>query len=165
MTQDRSNHLAQFTDEQLAYHESGHAVMINLEGGSVARLSIDRGDARRGTHPVPQEAGSAGGGAKQELREEIAICLGGEAAMAIRGDPAPLVEAGGRSDRAAALRAAARRGVDEAAALAMIDAEESRVRERLRAPDAWKKVDALAAALTREKVLHADQIATILRGT
>ena len=46
-------HLAQFSDEQLAYHEAGHAVLHHLQGGVVTRLSIERSDPQQGTHVVP----------------------------------------------------------------------------------------------------------------
>ena len=52
VTQERLAHLAQFTDEHLAYHEAGHAVVHHLQGGTVLRLSIERTDTKQGMHPV-----------------------------------------------------------------------------------------------------------------
>src|SRR5919201_6256250 len=45
-------------DEDLAYHEAGHAVMHALNGGTVERVSIERGDPQRGVRVQPfAEAG------------------------------------------------------------------------------------------------------------
>ena len=36
---ERLAHLSQFTDEHLAYHEAGHAIVHHLRGGSVTRTA------------------------------------------------------------------------------------------------------------------------------
>ena len=40
--------LSAYTDEQLAYHEAGHAVIHALQGGTVSRVSIECADPPRG---------------------------------------------------------------------------------------------------------------------
>jgi hypothetical protein len=164
MTQSREAHLAQFTDEQLAYHEAGHAVLHHLQGGIVTRLSIERTDPRQGTHVAPQPAPAQAADPQAALRNLVAMLVAGEVAATIRGAPEAAVAAGGTVDREAALRAAAEVGLDEAAGRALIEAEWPRVRARLEEPDTWKLVEATAQALLRQKTLVADLFrATITR--
>jgi hypothetical protein len=164
MTQSREAHLARFTDEQLAYHEAGHAVLHHLQGGVVTRLSIERTDARQGTHIGPQPAPAQSADPRQALRELVAMLVAGEAAATIHGAPGDAVAAGGAGDREAGVRAAADVGLDEAAARAMIEAEWPRVRARLEEPDTWQLVETTAQALLRQKTLVADLFrATISR--
>ena len=68
MAQSREDYLAQFTDEQLAYHEAGHAIIHHLQGGLVTRLSIERTDARQGTHIGPQSAPAQSAGSAVSVR-------------------------------------------------------------------------------------------------
>jgi hypothetical protein len=164
MTQSREAHLARFTDEQLAYHEAGHAVLHHLQGGIVTRLSIERTDPRQGTHVGPQPPLSEAADPQQALRERVAVLVAGEVAATIRGAPADAVAAGGRVDREAAERAAAEVGLDAAAARAMIEEEWPRVRARLEEPDTWTLVEIAAQALLDRKTLVADLFrATISR--
>jgi hypothetical protein len=164
MAQSREAHLAQFSDEQLAYHEAGHAVLHHLQGGVVTRLSIERTDPRQGTHVGPQPPPAESADPQQALRERVAVLVAGEVAATIQGAPEDAVAAGGKADREAALRAAAEVGLDEAAARAMIEAEWPRVRARLEEPDTWKLVETTAQALLRQKTLVADLFrATISR--
>jgi hypothetical protein len=156
MTQSRAEHLAQFTDEQLAYHEAGHAVIHHLQGGIVTRLSIERTDARQGTHLERQPAPAEPAEPRKALRERVAMLIAGEVAAAIQGAPDHVVAAGGKVDREAAVRAAAEVGLDEGAARAMIEAEWPRVRARLEDPKAWQLVEATAQALLQKQVLVAD---------
>jgi hypothetical protein len=151
----RAERLARFTDEQLAYHEAGHAVLHHLQGGVVTRLSIERDDAQ-GTHVGPRPAPAPAADPQATLRDLVALLIAGEVAATIRGAPEEVVAAGGAVDRAAAVRAAAEMGVDEAAARAMIDAAWPRVRARLEEPDNWTLVERAAQALLREKTLVAD---------
>jgi hypothetical protein len=164
MAQAREDHLAQFTDEQLAYHEAGHAVIHHLQGGIVTRLSIERTDARQGTHIAPQPSPAQSADPQLALRELVAMLVAGEVAATIQGAPEASVTAGGTVDRAAALRAAAEVGLDEAAARAMMEAEWPRVRARLEEPHTWELVEAAAQALLRQKTVVADLFrATISR--
>lgn len=155
-------HLAQFSDEDLAYHEAGHAVVHHLGGGRLARLSIDRADPRRG---VQLARGGMSGGeetSKEALEALVAVLVGGEVAATLHGTPAALVTAGGRVDHEAALRAAAEAGLGLEEAHATIDAAWGQVQQRLSDPTHWGLVEALARALLRHKSLDAEQIASIL---
>ena len=155
-------HLSQFSDEDLAYHEAGHAVVHHVNGGVITRLSIDRTDPRRGTQPAPQPSPVESADPKQALRDLIAVLVGGEVAATLHGTPDQLVTAGGRVNHDAALRAAAQAGVDADEARAMIDAEWHRVRDRLRDPSAWRLVESLAQSLLQHKTLDAEQIKAVL---
>ena len=159
---ERLAHLAQFTDEHLAYHEAGHAVVHHLQGGTVTRLSIERTDPGQGTHTAKQPTPAESADPDRALRELIALLVAGEVAATIQGAPEQVVEAGGKGDREQAIRRAAEAGLDDAAARAMIDVEWPRVRARLEEPANWKLVDALAQQLIRQKVLDADQIRATL---
>jgi hypothetical protein len=164
MAQSREAHLARFSDEQLAYHEAGHAVLHHLQGGIVTRLSIERTDPQQGTHVSPAPGAAPAADPRTALRELVAVLVAGEVAATIRGAPEDAVAAGGRVDREAALRAAAGVGLDEAAARAMIAEEWPSVRARLEEPDAWALVEAAAQALLGQKTLVGDLFrATISR--
>jgi hypothetical protein len=162
VSQERLDHLTQFTDEHLAYHEAGHAVVHHLQGGTIVRLSIERTDPHEGMQPAKQAAPAESADQQQALRDLVALLVAGEVAATIQGAPESVVKAGGRSDREHAIRRAAEVGVDEAAARAMIEAEWPRVRDRLEEPANWKLVDSLAQQLVRQKVLDADQIRATL---
>jgi hypothetical protein len=162
VTPERLAHLSQFTDEHLAYHEAGHAVVHHLHGGTVTRLSIERTDPGQGTHTAKQPTPAESADPDRALRELIALLVAGEVAATIQGAPEQVVEAGGKGDREQAIRRAAEAGLDDAAARAMIDVEWPRVRARLEEPANWKLVDALAQQLIRQKVLDADQIRATL---
>jgi hypothetical protein len=162
MTESREAHLAQFTDEQLAYHEAGHAVLHHLQGGTVTRLSIERSDPQQGTHVGPQPEPAQAADPRRALREMVAMLVAGEVAATIQGAPAEVVAAGGRVDRERALRAAAGVGLDEAAGRAMIEEEWARVRTRLEEPETWSLVERAAQMLLREKTLVADLFRTTI---
>jgi hypothetical protein len=162
VSQERLGHLAQFTDEHLAYHEAGHAVIHHLQGGTIVRLSIERTDPQQGMHPAKQPTPAESTDQQQALRELVALLVAGEVAATIHGAPEHVVTAGGRVDREHAIRRAAEVGVDEAAARAMMEAAWPRVRDRLEEPATWKLVDSLAQQLVRQKVLDADQIRAML---
>jgi hypothetical protein len=165
-------HLAQLSDEDLAYHEAGHAVVHYLNGGTVARLSIDRADPRRGTQTAASPRADAAGGAaagagtggQQALRQKMAVLAGGEVAATLHGTPEAIVSAGGRVDHEAALRAAAEAGINSDAARVMMDEEWERVRRLLGEPSSWRLVEALARALLERKTLDADTIHAVLAG-
>lgn len=155
MTQTRAERLAQFSDEDLAYHEAGHAVIHHLQGGIVTRLSIERDD-RQGTHVAPHPSPKDTPDPQRALRDRIAVLVAGEVASTIYGTPSQRVTTGGKADRDAAVRAAAELGIDEVAARAMIDAEWPRVRAQLEEPANWQLVEKTAQALVRQKELFAD---------
>ena len=152
-TQDR---LAQFTDEQLAYHEAGHAVVHHLQGGIVTRLSIERTDPQPGTHIAPRPSLAQAADPQRALRDVISVQVAGEVAATLSGAPAGIVAAGGKVDRERAVQAAASVGVDEAAAQVMIEEAWSHVRAMLEDPAAWKLVQTTAEQLLHQKVLVAD---------
>jgi hypothetical protein len=162
VSQERLDHLAQFTDEHLAYHEAGHAVIHHLQGGTIVRLSIERTDVKQGTHSAKQPTPAESADQQKALREVVALLVAGEVAGTIYGAPENVVRAGGKVDREQAIRRAAEVGVDAAAARAMIEAEWPRVRARLEEPANWRLVDSLAQQLVRQKVLDADQIRATL---
>jgi uridine kinase len=162
VSQERLDHLAQFTDEHLAYHEAGHAVVHHLQGGTIVRLSIERTDPHEGMQPAEQPTPSGSADQQKALRDLVALLVAGEVAATVSSAPQSIVRAGGRVDREHAIRRAAEVGVDEAAARAMIEAEWPRVRDRLEEPANWKLVDSLAQQLVRQKVLDADQIRATL---
>ena len=134
----------------------------HLQGGTVVRLSIERTDPGQGTHTAKQPTPAESPDRDRALREVIALLVAGEVAATIRGAPQHVVEAGGKADRAQAVRRAGEAGVDEERARAMIEAEWPRVRARLEEQAHWKLVDALAQQLIRQKVLDADQIRATL---
>ena len=155
-------HLSQFSDEDMAYHEAGHAVVHHLNGGVITRLSIDRADPRRGTQLAPRPSPAKSADPTKALADLVAVLVGGEVAATLHGTPDHLVTAGGRVDHEAALRAAAEVGIDEPEARVMIDAEWNLVRDRLRDPSAWRHVESLAQALLQRKTLDAGQITCLL---
>src|SRR4051794_17184731 len=104
---ERLAHLAQFTDEHLAYHEAGHAVVHHLQGGTVTRLSIERTDPGQGTHTAPRPTPTRNADTDKTLREVVALLVAGEVAATIRGAPEQVVRAGGKVDREQAVRRAA----------------------------------------------------------
>jgi hypothetical protein len=162
LSQERLAHLAQFTDEHLAYHEAGHAVVHHLQGGTIVRLSIERTDPKQGMHPAKQPLPTESADQLKALRDLVAVLVAGEVAATIHGAPESVVRAGGRVDREHAIRRAAEVGVDAAAARAMIEAEWPRVRDRMEELANWKLVDSLAQQLVRQKVLDADEIRATL---
>ena len=159
-------HLAQFSDPDMAYHEAGHAVVLHLNGGTVKRLSIERADPRRGTQggarrPEADEALKED--PKEKLQQTISVLVAGDAAGTIFGTPEQIVTAGSRVDHEQALRAADEAGVKPEDARDMIDGAWKRALERLRQPENWKLVDALAQELIKHRTLDADRIQSILK--
>ena len=147
------------SDEEMAYHEAGHAVIHLLDGGTISRISIDREDSRRGVQPA---------GALPEVTDEAAART--RAATAVAGEAAGLIRheqrlrAAAEADYEAALRAARLVNHDEAAAQRLVMKESARVRERLRRPDVWRQVEALAEALLRQRTLSGEETAQAVRG-
>ncbi|MBI3972818.1 MAG: hypothetical protein HY332_16195 [Chloroflexi bacterium] len=140
-----------FTDEELAYHEAGHAVVHRLTGGTISRVSIDRGDPARGVHIREVSPSPSGGVDESSARLRIAVLMAGEVALFLHsGERRTVPDSRDRDD---ALRAARSAGADDATARAMINEEWDRVRERLREAATWKKVERLAAALVQHRAL------------
>lgn len=151
-------HLSQFSDNDMAYHESGHAVIHHLNGGTIQRLSIDRADPRRGTQP----SSPRGAEKKPGLGHVIAVLVAGDVAGQEHGTAENLTTAGSRVDYDQAFRAAAEAGFDRDEARAMIDSKWERVRTQLREPASWRLVEALAQALLKQRTLDAEQVKAIL---
>src|SRR6266498_2389048 len=125
-------HLSQFGDEDMAYHEAGHAVIHHLQGRTVKRLSIDRADPRRGTQMTKEADGGPG------LGNLIAVLVGGDVAGTLHGTAENVATAGSRVDYDQAFRAAAEAGFDSDEARMLIDARWQRVRDRLDEPANWQ---------------------------
>ncbi|HEU5318735.1 MAG TPA: hypothetical protein VFX49_21660 [Chloroflexota bacterium] len=151
-------HLAQFGDEDMAYHEAGHAVIHRQQGGIVRRLSIERADPRRGAQIGPRKDAERGAA----LGNQIAVLVAGDVAGTLHGTAENVTTAGSRVDYDQAFRAAAEAGFDPDEARAIVDAKWERVRDRLREPAAWQQVQALAQELLRRKTLDEAQIGAIL---
>jgi ATP-dependent Zn protease len=147
------------SDEEMAYHEAGHAVIHLLNGGTISRVSIDRQDPQRGVHPA---------GALPEVKDEgaararAAVAVAGEAAGLIRNEQR--LRATAAADYEAAMRAARRVTPDEAAAQRLVVEEAVRVRERLGQPEVWRQVEAVAAALMRQRTITGEEVARAIRG-
>ena len=152
------SHLSQFSDDDMAYHESGHAVIHHLNGGAISRLSIDRADPRRGT----QTASPPGSEKKPALGHIIAVLVAGDVAGQEHGTAENLTTAGSRVDYDQAFRAAAEAGFDRDEARTMIDSKWERVRTQLRETANWQLVEALAQALLKQRTLDAEQVKAIL---
>jgi hypothetical protein len=151
-------HLAQFGDEDMAYHEAGHGVIHHQLGGSVRRLSIERADPRRGTQVGPRKDAERG----SALGNQIAVLVAGDVAGTLHGTAEQVTTAGSRVDYDQAFRAAAEAGFDPDEAHAIVDAKWERVRDRLRDSATWQRVEALAQELLRRKTLDEAQIRAIL---
>ena len=82
MPQSTPNRLSQFSDEELAYHESGHAVAYQLGGGTISRLSVQRADRARVTQVTPAQP-PPNPNDPADLRCLVAAMIGGEVAMAL----------------------------------------------------------------------------------
>lgn len=152
------DHLAQFSDEDMAYHEAGHAVIHHLQGGTVTRLSIERSDPRRGTHTAPRRAGESEIG----LGNLVAVLVAGDVASALHGTAEDVATAGARVDYDQAFRGVAAAGFDSNEAGTLIDARWERVRDRLRDATNWQRLESLAQELLRRKSLDAEEIEAIL---
>jgi hypothetical protein len=87
VSQERLDHLAQFLDEHLAYHEACHAVVHHLQGGTIVRLSIQRTDPQEGMQPAKQRAPTESADQLKALRDLVALLVAGEVAAAIQGAP------------------------------------------------------------------------------
>jgi ATP-dependent Zn protease len=126
------------SEEQLAYHEAGHAVARVVLGGHVDRVSLRMDDPPKSVNPD-------GPVAELAVRDRIAVLLAGDAALALKDNTSIASE----SDRQ---RAEALAGADAASVLA---AEQERVTQLLR--DRWSSVESIAQLLIQKRVIdHAD---------
>ena len=147
-----------FTDEELAYHEAGHAVVYALDGGTISRVSIERTDPRRGVHvaPHPQPANEA------DARRMIQTLLAGEVALFLHhGERKQVPDS---RDREQARRAARTFAGEDAAAERALEQEWERTHERLRDAATWQKVKGVAEALLRARTIDGREVAEIVAG-
>jgi hypothetical protein len=151
---ERRGEVEHFTDEELAYHEAGHAVIHHLTGGTISRVSIDRGDRGRGTQLADEPPPA-------DFRQRVAVLMAGEAALERRGVERSKVPASGASDREAARRLAGGAGLDAGAAGAAIDEALAGVRARLAEAPVWRQVEAVAVALLERRTLDGPQFAPL----
>ena len=159
-SQAAQTHLAQFTDEDMAYHEAGHAVIHHGNGGTVRRVSIDRSDVRRGVEAAaPRETEHTPG-----LGHTIAVLVAGDVAGRLHGSAEHVTTAGSRVDYDQAFRAAAHAGFDADETRAMIDSKWQRVRDRLQEPATWQRVETIAQALLQRRTLDEAELTTLLAG-
>src|SRR5690348_3549051 len=131
--------LARFTDEEMAYHEAGHAVIHALNGGTVNRISIVRTDARRGVHtsPFPTPADEAA------AKLPIQTLMGGEVAhYLLTGEKRQVPDS---LDRERALQIARTVSTSDSAANTFVATGWDEALVLLREPAAWAQVKALAA--------------------
>ena len=140
----------QYSDEDLAYHEAGHTVAALLLGRSVARVSIVRDDPTRGVRvpsfdaEAPDESGTG--------RDKVLILLAGCAAQQVRDPASPRQTDAKDWPRAEALAGSA----------SALEAEWERAVALLQSPEHWQRVERLAQALLRERVLESAQIAQLM---
>jgi hypothetical protein len=145
-----------FTDEELAHHEAGHAVVHVLDGGTISRVSIDRADPQRGVKvaPHPEPASEA------DARRLIRTLLAGEVALFLYDGERKLVP--DSLDRERALRAARTFVADDAAAARALEQEWERTHQRLRDPATWQKVKRVAEALEHARTIDGGEVAGIV---
>jgi hypothetical protein len=149
--------VARFSDEELAYHEAGHAVMHVFNGGTVERVSIERADPKRGVRVQPF---STEGLSEAEARQWIRVLVAGEVGLFLHSGERRQVP--DSVDREGAMRAARAAGAGDAAANAMIAEEWDRVRDQLREGTVWGKVEALAQALVQRRTLDGAEVQRLI---
>lgn len=154
-----SDPVVRFSDEDLAYHEAGHAVMHVLNGGTVERVSIERGDPQRGVRVQPSAAAEM---SELEARRRIAVLVAGEVALFLHSGERRQVP--DSVDREHAMQAAQAAGVGDSAANAMIAEEWDNVRDRLRDSTVWGMVEALAQALVQRRTLEGPEVHRLTQG-
>ncbi|MGH2352823.1 MAG: sigma-70 family RNA polymerase sigma factor [Chloroflexota bacterium] len=156
--------------EVRAIHEAGHAVMAHLHGVSIHRVSIDLPAPHGAAHPArPSPALRA---SRPEMPSplppsppaaQMAMILAGEAAHFLRSGRRQAID--GSDDRARAGRVArdAAAGDDVEAAL-ILEQQWTRTRERLDQPQAWARVERLAAALLERRTIEGDRLNALVAG-
>ena len=140
----------EYSDEHLAYHEAGHTVAALLLGRSVTRVSIVRDDASRGVR-VPS-FNNASGQTDEVVADNMLILLAGNAAEHVRDPTRPRRQDAKDWSRAEAL----------AEGTSSLETEWTRAVDLLRMPRHWDRVEEIAQALLRERVLEGEQIAQLM---
>jgi hypothetical protein len=150
--------LARFTDEEMAYHEAGHAVIHGVNGGTVNRISIARTDARRGVQIAPGPAPAD----EAAVKRAIQTLMGGEVACyLLTGEKRQVPDS---LDRERALQYARVVAASDAAASTLVATGWDEALGLLREPGAWKRVQALAQVLVAQHTLDASEITQSLAG-
>jgi ATP-dependent Zn protease len=142
----------------MAYHEAGHAVMAHLGGMSIHRLSILPPAAPRAAAPLPTV-----GKTDDAARGRIAAVLGGEAAEFVRTGRRGSLP--GSQDREVARDLARSVAGGEQHVKALLADEWEQAVVRLREPGTWSRVEAVAAALLRDKTIEGDALRALLSGS
>lgn len=181
-------HLGAISDDELAYHEAGHAVIHVLQGGAISRVSIDRRDQARGVQVASEAApaaattftaaGTAGppeavqttqrssAGTPEPTtgsdaaRQRLAVLVAGDIAGSIHGGPRTLPPS--TSDQDAALALARSLATDEAEATHLIDAARQQARATLQDFTTWQNVETVAQALLRARTLDGAQVQALI---
>jgi ATP-dependent Zn protease len=141
----------QYSDEDLAYHEAGHAVAALVLGHSVVRVSIVRDDPIRGVR-VPSLGNEELAEGSEAVHDRILIQLAGNAAQQVRNPGSPRQRDAKDWPRAEALAGSAE----------VLEVEWERAVALLKMPEHWQRVDRIAQALLREQVLEDTQIAELV---
>ena len=142
-------------DSIMAYHEAGHAVIAHLYGIGVERLSIvprAGTGAPRATAPAPASG----------TRGQIAAVLGGGIANDLHGDSGAF--RAGEQDRARARALALDGAGDATRADALLEEVRRETNTRLREPETWARVEAVAQALLWERTLAGENLRVLLAG-
>ncbi|MBV9358771.1 MAG: hypothetical protein JO023_24965 [Chloroflexi bacterium] len=140
----------QYSDEDLAYHEAGHAVAALVLGHSVVRVSVVRDDPSRGVR-VPSFVSEDLPPGSEAVRDRILVNLAGNAAQHVRNPTSPRQQDAKDWPRAEAL----------AGSTEILEAEWQRAVALLQVPEHWERVERIAQALLAEPVLEAAQIAEV----
>ena len=143
-------------DRTLAVHESAHAVLHWVHGGTVSRVAISpRAGMWRGLcQPV------VGPSHAPAVREQLQMLMAGEAAVARAKPLSPRRDSGDRANAAQIARGATG-GDDVEAALFISDALEQ-ARARLEDPVIWARVERVAEALVSRREIDADAFRTLV---
>jgi ATP-dependent Zn protease len=149
--------VAEFTDEELAYHEAGHAVLHVLLGGRVNRICIVRDDPKRGVE-VPA-AGDPLVADAATVHNRIVVLLGGEAALHVWRPANP--RRPDAKDRARAEVLAATLSSEPASVL---ETDWEVAVGMLRSDENWPLVERLAKRLATERVLEGEDVQRLIRG-
>lgn len=153
-------------DEELAYHEAGHAYTAVWLGGLVRYVSIapDRHDGpqREGEAQIAWRRGRMS--AKEFTHKQVLVALAGPAAeMIYRGEPLhPGYVAEWAADWRDAWAIAKDVFPDERKRLAFLEDAARHLYQQLRRDDHWAALAALADALLAHEILDSEQVAEAL---
>jgi len=141
------------TERQLAFHESGHAVLAAQLGVSVERVSIVpmegvRSYAKLAAHP------------NLDTAEYLVVLLAGEEAQRRLEGGEPVAT----GDREQARHVLAAAGIDEAKGQELLSGGRERAVGLLAQARTWRQVEAVAAALLAEGTLDGHRFRDVVAG-